>query len=146
MWVSEFLRVFSGDATVETDKLDLVLPLLGLYGELLAREKKGSVLGSRGKQILGEIEAKKEVIFPRELRVEKGTLAKLNSDAKEASPLTEAMTLPLFGDLVARIEATVNEGEGDDCRELPELWRCTDRPERLAPQGKASAHGTHGPS
>ena len=36
---AEFLRVFGGEATFETVKKELVLPLLGLYAELLAERK-----------------------------------------------------------------------------------------------------------
>ena len=35
-WLSENLRVFQGEATDEYDKLELVMPLLGLYAQLYA--------------------------------------------------------------------------------------------------------------
>ena len=35
-WILQMLRVFQGDVTVERDKHDIVLPILGLYAELYA--------------------------------------------------------------------------------------------------------------
>ena len=37
-WILQLLRVFQGDVTVESDKHDIVLPILGLYAELYATQ------------------------------------------------------------------------------------------------------------
>ena len=63
--------MFAGDATVETDKQSLVLPLLGLYGELLAERlsSPAAFSSSPRRAVLEEIEANKATIFPRRLSV-----------------------------------------------------------------------------
>ena len=133
-WHHEFLRVFAGDATVETDKISLVLPLLGLYGELLS--SAGGNLSAahlaRIDEVLCEIMTCREEIFPPLLHVAAGKLVELAhcpagistakagsargaspkggsaSSSKAASartaPLEVALELELFGDLIDRME------------------------------------------
>ena len=58
-WISENLRVFEGECSVESDRLKLVSPLLSLYAE---------ALGDRGnpiaKAVLADISRDKGRIFP----------------------------------------------------------------------------------
>ena len=75
---SGYLNVFDGDATDETDKLMLMLPVLGLYATLFAavmheREERrdgggeGDVSLSKLEKILDAIAADKEGVFPSEV-------------------------------------------------------------------------------
>jgi len=74
-----FLRVFQGEATVETDKLDLVLPLLGLYSELLAMRHNHEIderHQRRIRSVLEDIELHREEIFPRNLHIRAGSMVR----------------------------------------------------------------------
>lgn len=121
-----FLRVFQGEATVETDKLDLVLPLLGLYGELLAMRHNPDLSPKHHQRIvkcLDEIERNRDEIFPVDLRIVAGSLVRRGGrnprdnngrlrrslDKNDAQfggsvrRLTSDTTYELFGDLAERV-------------------------------------------
>merc|ERR1719356_1920447 len=106
----ESLRVFSGELTCcrlehkntrTCDRLSLVVPLLGLYGELyrasLEGEKGGGLKGVV--EYLSEIERHQDEIFPRTF--------KMVSRRKGRKVEEEVL---LFGDLIDRMRARVRAG------------------------------------
>jgi hypothetical protein len=124
-WISGFSRVFEGNATIETDKEALVLPLLGLYGELLSeRLVVGAESFSRTPRanVLADIKANKEVFFPREYTIMPGKQVKL--DGKHTSVNASQLTRELFGDLIERIEQRVEEDneKGETLRNRLAQW------------------------
>lgn len=119
----ESLRVFSGELTCcrlchpngqKCDRLSLVVPILGLYGELYrASLEQGAAIGTDGgakeeegqsssvAEYLSEIERHQEEIFPRTFRMI--TMRKGRRVEEEVL---------LFGDLIERMRARVKSGAG----------------------------------
>jgi hypothetical protein len=112
---TESLRVFDGELTCcrlehkgmgACDRQSLVIPLLGLYGELFRAAHDG-IKGSNADSLasvaafLGEIEKNQEIIFPRTfMRV---------SWRKSKRVIEEVM---LFGDLIDRMRSRIQHGIG----------------------------------
>ena len=110
---SECLYVFQGEATVEDDKLQLMKPLLGMYGALLSKDisrglsspptspSRYASFRRRSEDIqqdvLSLIKQDRDSIFPPELTL-KGAL--------EGSP---SRRVTLFGDLCERLEEIADE-------------------------------------
>ena len=124
----DFLDIFAGDATVETDKLDLVMPLLGLYAVLLAErthsersDDSESFKASPKAPVLAQIERSKERLFPRELRIAAGKLVAGDDGAAGPRTTTVDETRELFGDLVERLEATVLADDEESTRQRARL-------------------------
>ena len=138
-WHEEYLQVFHGDATVETDKISLVLPLLGLYGELLSTQARGRSGESskaheggsmeRVNAVLTKIRGRRDEIFPAQLTIGEGKLVDRAYAEQEPRGLgksdvflgnqqsvmaTKVLTLELFGDLTERMEKLV--GTSDETR------------------------------
>mmetsp|Transcript_20767 Transcript_20767/g.39303 ORF Transcript_20767/g.39303 Transcript_20767/m.39303 type:complete len:257 (-) Transcript_20767:493-1263(-) len=119
----ESLRVFSGDLTCcrlghpngqKCDRLSLVVPILGLYGELYRASLEhgaANVTGGGGKEeegqsssvaeFLSEIERHQEEIFPRTFRM---------ITTRKGRRVEEEVLL--FGDLIERMRARVKSGAG----------------------------------
>jgi len=112
---TESLHVFEGELTccrlehkgmVSCDRQSLVLPLLGLYGELLRAASDGKKGGNvealqSVDAFLSEVDRQQEEVFPRTfMRV---------MWRKNKRVVEEVM---LFGDLIDRMKARVNSGVG----------------------------------
>lgn len=115
----ESLHVFDGDLTCcriehkgtnKCDRLSLVVPILGLYGELYRASldvtpagKAGQVLGSAtngADEFLSEIERHMDEIFPPTFR---------QVTRKKGRRVEEEVIL--FGDLIERMRARIKSGE-----------------------------------
>jgi hypothetical protein len=93
-WEDDFLRVFEGDSKYDTDKADLVQPLLGLYGQLYSEhDAEHAASDSRYARVLQKIKSQRAACFPASMTLRRGG------------------ELELFGDLVERLEKLV-DGEG----------------------------------
>ena len=119
----ESLRVFSGELTCcrlrhpngqQCDRLSLVVPILGLYGELYrASLEQGAANATDGggkeeegqsssvAEFLSEIERHQEEIFPRTFRM---------ITTRKGRHVEEEVLL--FGDLIERMRARVKSGAG----------------------------------
>ena len=95
---------------------EIVQPLLGLYGQLIADQLVAQTQGGdeedetrrRCAAALSEIAHDKATIFPVELNLPVGSKAKLHGKA-DAKQLLAPLTLELFGDLVQRLELMMGE-------------------------------------
>jgi len=112
-WFREALRVFDGDLTccrlehkgsVACDRQSLVIPILGLYGELYRASLESHKMGDSSvqesvKQFLNEIEKDQEAIFPRSFEM---------THWRSQKRVTE--TVMLFGDLIERMKVRIEQG------------------------------------
>lgn len=112
-WFHQSLRVFNGDLTccrlqhkgmAACDRQSLVVPLLGLFGELYRAAVEGDKIQGEAaasvRAFLAEIESNQDEIFPRTFERVKWT--------KKKGVTTE--TVLLFGDLIERMKARIDRG------------------------------------
>ena len=112
-FLQQNLRVFEGDCTVESDKLQLMSPFLGLYAEVyalayaqLAASQDALVEGSLHPEsstakvswVMSELMRNKDAIFPP-------TITMRGMDAMTGKEVVKKVTL--FGELLSRVEKTI---------------------------------------
>ena len=149
-WISSFSRVFDGDATVETDKETLVLPLLGLYGELLSEKHLAArspatlqaFSRTRRASVLEDIQANKDTVFPPQYCIAQGKRVKLET-SKHAQVTKAPITRELFGDLILRIEQKVEEDSerGEQTRADLAKWASSRSSTTFLPVANVATHG-----
>jgi len=108
-WASDFVEVFHGDLTCcrikhkgmpACDRVSLVLPFLGLYGQLLKESQESGVLA----EVADKIQRQKDEIFPQNVDVEW-----IQKDGTTTIKKTR-----LFGELIEAMEIYLESGHNAD--------------------------------